>query len=139
MMGYKVYKYGAPVSSIHSACIAHSQFYRDRDSRRRYLPDRTIVSDLTVSHPSTKTWRNKVVKSGVHVVGDARAAEKTSKYQAMAAQHDKEFHAIVLYTYGGLHHSSSTSRPPRLLSDSLYQPTPSLLLLLPRAAHLRME
>jgi hypothetical protein len=84
----------------------------DVDERRAdievYLPDRTIVGDVTVSHPSTKTWRNKVAKSGVHVVGDAREAAKTSKYQAMAAQHDKQFHAIVLYTYGGLHSSAKT-------------------------------
>ncbi len=66
------------------------------------------MGDVTVSHPSTKTWRNEVAKSGVHVVDDAREAAKNSMYQAMAAQHDKEFHAIVLYTYGGLHHSSST-------------------------------
>ena len=82
----------------------------DVDDRRAdievYLPDRTIVGDVTVSHPSTKTWRHKVAKSGAHVVGDAREAAKNSLYQAMAAQHDKEFQAIVLYTYGGLHASA---------------------------------
>jgi hypothetical protein len=71
-----------------------------------YLPDRTIVGDVTVSHPAAKSWRRKVAKSGVHVVGDAREAEKVGLYQEMAQQHDKEFQAIVMYTYGGLHHSA---------------------------------
>ena len=43
-----------------------------------YLPDTTIVGDVTVSHPSTETWRHKVAKGGVHVVGDAREAAKNS-------------------------------------------------------------
>ena len=47
-----------------------------------YLPHRMILDNVTVSHPSTKTWRNKVARSDVHVVGDTRAAEKVSAYQA---------------------------------------------------------
>ena len=89
-----------------------------------YLPDRTIVGDVTVSHPSTKTWRKKVARSGVHVVGDAREAAKVSAYQAMAALHDKEFQAIVMYTYGGLH--PSAKRFLKAICDSL---DPALCLL----------
>jgi hypothetical protein len=71
-----------------------------------YLPDKTIVGDVTVSHPAAKSWRTKVVNHGVEVVGNEREAEKVEKYQEMAQQHDKEFQAIAMYTYGGMHHSA---------------------------------
>ena len=82
----------------------------DLDERRAdievYLPDRTIVGDVTVSHPSAKSWRARVAKNGVHIVGDKREAAKNKMYKAMTEQHDKEFQAIVMYTYGGLHLSA---------------------------------
>jgi hypothetical protein len=76
-----------------------------------YLPDRTIVGDVTVSHPAAKSWRTKMAKGGVDVVGDKRETEKVDKYQEMARQHDKEFQAIVMYTYGGMHHKASSTTP----------------------------
>ena len=72
----------------------------DLDERRAdievYLPGRTIVGDVTVSHPSVKTWRARVARSGVHIVGDKREAAKMKVYQEMAELHDKEFQAIVI-------------------------------------------
>ena len=73
-----------------------------------YLPDRTIVGDVTVSHPTAKSWRKKISKHGIHVLGDEREAGKVGQYRAMAEQCDKEFQAIVMHTYGGLHQSAVT-------------------------------
>ena len=100
----------------------------DKDGRRAdievYLPDRTIVGDVTVSHPATKTWRKKVSRWGVNAVGDSREGKKNERYRAMADQHDKKFQAIVMYTYGGLH--TSARKFIKAICDSL---DPALCLL----------
>jgi hypothetical protein len=70
------------------------------------LPAETLLSDVTISHPSTKSWRKVAAKRGVEAVGDEREVEKDDKYAAMAKAIDMEFIPFVLYTYGGFHSSA---------------------------------
>ena len=70
------------------------------------LPDCTILSDVTITHPGTKTGSAVVAKHGADAIGDLRDAGKNSKYGALAAAIDMEFSSIVLYTYGGFHRSA---------------------------------
>jgi hypothetical protein len=81
------------------------------DSARRpdiqvALPTSTLLGDVTITHPSSKTWRKVAAKRSVDIIGDRREAEKAAKYAAMAADNDMHFQAIVLYTYGGFHSSA---------------------------------
>ena len=62
------------------------------------LPDCTILSDVTITHPGTKTGSAVVAKHGADAIGDLRDAGKNSKYGALAAEIDMEFSSIVLYT-----------------------------------------
>jgi hypothetical protein len=70
------------------------------------LPARTLLSDVTISHPSTKSFRTVAAKRGVEAVGDEREVEKDNNYAAMAKAIDMEFIPFVLYTYGGFHSSA---------------------------------
>jgi hypothetical protein len=70
------------------------------------LPARTLLSDVTISHPSTKSWRTVAAKRGVEAVGDEREVEKNTNYSVMAQAIDMEFIPFVLYTYGGFHSSA---------------------------------
>ena len=70
------------------------------------LPDCTLLGDVTIIHPSSKTSRKVVVNSDVETVGDRSGARKNTKYAGMAAEIDMKFQPIVLYTYGGFHHSA---------------------------------
>jgi hypothetical protein len=70
------------------------------------LPDVTLLADVTISHPSNKTWRQVTAKRSVEAVGDTREAEKDGSYTSLAAENDMLFKAIVLYTYGGFHRSA---------------------------------
>jgi hypothetical protein len=70
------------------------------------LPDVTLLADVTISHPSNKTWRKVTAKRSVEAVGDHREAEKDDSYTSLAAANDMVFKAIVLYTYGGFHRSA---------------------------------
>jgi hypothetical protein len=72
------------------------------------LPDKTLLSDVTITHPSTKAWRKTTAhhKRTVEPVGDQREAEKNESYLDMADSNDMEFIPFVLYTYGGFHSSA---------------------------------
>lgn len=70
------------------------------------LPDLTLLGDVTISHPLAKRWRQQTAARGVESVGDDREAEKNDSYAQMAAELDMHFSAIVLYTYGGFHHTT---------------------------------
>src|ERR1700728_954469 len=76
------------------------------DRTFKSLPDCTILSDVTITHPGTKTGSAVVAKHGADAIGDLRDARKNSKYGALAAEIDMEFSSIVLYTYGGFHRSA---------------------------------
>jgi hypothetical protein len=88
------------------------------------LPDKTILGDVTISHPTAKTWRKVVVKRSVEAVGNAREKEKNDLYSEMAAALDMQFRSIVLFTYGGFHKSAL-----RLVSDltAAFDPTTCLI------------
>ena len=85
------------------------------------LPDRSLLIDVTISHPSCKTWRNKTVRRDVlldtNVVGDAREAQKRKTYAKTAEIVEMNFEAVVFYTHGGFH--ASAIRFIRTLTDSL--------------------
>jgi hypothetical protein len=71
------------------------------------LPDTALLGDVTISHPTAKSWRSLTAARGVEkAVGDARSAEKDDRYADMAAAVDMRFSAVVLYTYGGFHASA---------------------------------
>jgi hypothetical protein len=70
------------------------------------LPEVSLLSDVTISHPCAARWRAATASRGVDAVGDARSAEKDRKYAALAATLDAEFIPFVLYTYGGMHTSA---------------------------------
>jgi hypothetical protein len=83
----------------------------DPDKERRPdiqldLPDVTLLGDVTISHPDAKRWRHTAASRGVEPVGDSRQAEKDEAYTPMAAALGMQFSAIVLYTYGGFHHTA---------------------------------
>jgi hypothetical protein len=70
------------------------------------LPDKSILGDVTVIHPTSKSYRKLVLKRGAEAVGDRSAAGKEQKYDEMAAAIDMVSYPIVLYTYGGFHKSA---------------------------------
>ena len=70
------------------------------------LPEATLLGDVTISHPSARSWQRVASIRGVEAVGDAREAEKNHLYADMAQQREMQFGAIVLYTYGGFHSSA---------------------------------
>jgi hypothetical protein len=70
------------------------------------LPDVTLLGDVTISHPDAKKWQHTAALRGVEPVGDSRQAEKDDLYAPMAAALGMQFSAIVLYTYGGFHHTA---------------------------------
>jgi hypothetical protein len=88
------------------------------------LPDKTILGDVTITHPTAKTWRKVVVRRSVEAVGNAREKEKDDQYSEMAAALDMQFRSIVLFTYGGFHKSAL-----RLVSDltAAFDPTTCLI------------
>lgn len=101
----------------------------DHDSNKRpdiqvSLPDITLLGDVTITHPATKTWKRITSKHGVQAVGDHREAEKNKKYSDLAKAADMKFLPIVLYTYGGFHRSAL--RFINALTDAL-DPTACLL------------
>ena len=79
---------------------------RKRPDLQVSLPDCTILSDVTVIHPSTKTGSALVSKHGANAIGDLRDKQKIAKYSDQAAAIDMKFSSVVLYTYGGFHRSA---------------------------------
>jgi hypothetical protein len=71
------------------------------------LPELTLLSDVTISHPCAAKWRSRAAARGVEAaVGDVRAAEKTDYYAELTEAVEAEFSPFVLYTYGGFHKSA---------------------------------
>lgn len=82
-----------------------------QDSNRRpdiqvALATGTLLGDVTIAHPATKSWAKVTNRHGVGAVGDTADARKTAKYGQMAKSIDMDFQAVVLYTYGGFHKSA---------------------------------
>jgi hypothetical protein len=101
----------------------------DADSENRPdiqidLPEKTVLGDVTVLHPTASSWRKLVAKRDVAAAGDKKAAAKNKKYAEMAKRKDMEFYPIVFYTYGGFH--SSTLRFIAALCDA-FDPAVALL------------
>lgn len=88
------------------------------------LPDRTLLGDVTITHPSSKAHRDVASRKGIAAVGDRSAARKNDKYSQLASCTGTEFLPIVLYTYGGFHRS--TNHFIKRLVDSL-DPATSLV------------
>jgi len=88
------------------------------------LPDRTLLGDVTITHPSSKAHRDVASRKGIAAVGDRSAARKNDKYSQLASCTGTEFLPIVLYTYGGFHRS--TNQFIKRLVDSL-DPATSLV------------
>lgn len=88
------------------------------------LPDKTLLGDVTVTHPTSHSWKHKACKQGIETIGDIRERMKNALYADMAAANDMDFIAIVLYTHGGLHRSAL--RFIQRLTNSL-DPVTSLL------------
>ena len=59
------------------------------------LPDRTLLSDVTITHPTSKSWKKLSVTKTIEAVGDRREAEKEEKYNEMARAIDMEINSIV--------------------------------------------
>ena len=83
----------------------------DKESEKRpdlqvALPDTTILADVTIIHPSCKTWRQVVSRKDIVAAGDEKEALKDKAYQPMAQALDMEFCACVFHTYGGFHSSA---------------------------------
>ena len=94
---------------LHNVRTEPADLCHDSDKRPDIqidLPDRTILGDVTITHPTAKSWRKVVVTRSVESVGDARDKDKNDRYSEMAAALDMEFCSIVLYTYGGFHKSA---------------------------------
>jgi hypothetical protein len=94
----------------------------DHSSNKRadvqiFLPDRTLLGDVTIIHPSSGSNRDVASARGVAAVGDLSAARKNRKYDKLASSADMDFLPLVFYTYGGLH--KSTIRFIKRLVDSL--------------------
>ena len=71
------------------------------------LPDVTLLSDVTVIHPTAQCWRSVAASErGVAAVGDAAAEVKHDRYDDLAKGLECEFLPFVLYTYGGFHDSA---------------------------------
>jgi hypothetical protein len=70
------------------------------------LDDCVLLGDVTITHPTTKTSRRLAARKGIEAVGDLSEARKIGKYAEIAANIDREFVPIVLYTYGGFHRSA---------------------------------
>jgi hypothetical protein len=70
------------------------------------LDDCVLLGDVTITHPTTKTSRRLAARKGIEAVGDLSEARKIDKYARIAANIDREFLPIVLYTYGGFHRSA---------------------------------
>ena len=69
----------------------------------------TLLADVTIAHPTCKSYRNLVAqKRSPDCVGDASAARKNKKYAEDARLHNKTFSPFVLYTYGGFHATALT-------------------------------
>jgi hypothetical protein len=81
------------------------------------LPDRILLGDVTIVHPSSKSNRDVASAKGVAAVGDLSAARKSKKYDKLASSAEMDLLPIVLYTYGGLHRS--TTKFIKSLVDSL--------------------
>ena len=71
------------------------------------LPDHTLLGDVTITHPSSKTHRDVASTKGTAAVGDRSASRKNHKYDKLASLAEMEFLPIVLYTYGGFHRSAT--------------------------------
>jgi hypothetical protein len=94
----------------------------DHSSNKRadvqvFLPDRTLLGDVTIIHPSSTSNRDIAFAKGAAAVGDLSAARKSTKYDKLAASADMDFLPLVFYTYGGLH--KSTINFIKRLVDSL--------------------
>jgi hypothetical protein len=70
------------------------------------LDDCMLLGDVTITHPTTKTSRKLAARKGIEAVGDLSETRKIDKYAHIAANIDREFLPIVLYTYGGFHRSA---------------------------------
>jgi len=81
------------------------------------LPDRTLLGDVTIIHPSSKSNRDVASAKGVAAVGDLSANRKSNKYNKLASAAEMDLLPIVLYTYGGFHRS--TAKFIKSLVDSL--------------------
>jgi hypothetical protein len=127
---------GAPITDRHNRILAIIASFcqlillpvrtepggMDHSSKKRpdlqiSLPDRIVLGDVTITHPSSKSNRDVVHAKGVAAVGDLSANNKNRKYDKLAAAIEMEFLPIVLYTYGGVHRS--TTKFIKRLVDSL--------------------
>jgi Reverse transcriptase (RNA-dependent DNA polymerase) len=88
------------------------------------LPDHTLLGDVTITHPSSRTHRDMASAKGAAAVGDASAARKNTKYDKLSSLTEMKFLPIVLYTYGGFHRSAT--KFIKCLVDSL-DPATSLV------------
>jgi hypothetical protein len=71
------------------------------------LADHTLLGDVTITHPSSKTNRDMASARGAAAVGDLSEARKNDKYDTLASLAEMEFLPVVLYTYGGFHRSAT--------------------------------
>ena len=91
-------------------CLEPTQLVDDSDERPDVeipMPDdTTLLGDVTISHPTSKSACQSVVARNVNAIGGKRASAKNKKYKRAADAHRMEFNAIVLYTHGGFHASA---------------------------------
>jgi hypothetical protein len=98
----------------------------DRTDKKRpdmciHTPSGSLLVDVTIIHPTAKSYSRRVAKHGVAAVGDKADKSKINKYADMTADLDYEFHSVVLYTYGGFH--SSALKLINRLADSVDETT----------------
>ena len=74
------------------------------------------LGDVTITHPTNKTYKTLAAKNKVEQIGNQREQAKVRKYQQLAAGIGAEIHGIVFFTYGGFHRSA-TRFISKLLKD----------------------
>jgi hypothetical protein len=110
---------------IHCPVVVEPTGLNKTDKKRPdmciHTPSGTLLVDVTIIHPTAKSYRRRVAKHGVEALGDKTDASKIKKYADMTAELDSEFHSVVLYTYGGFH--SSAFKLINKLSDAVDEAT----------------
>ena len=83
-----------------------------------HLPTGTLLTDVTISHPTAPSYCRRVAAHGAEAaVGDVRDAEKKDKYDDIADSNAMQFISFVLFSYGGWH--SSAKRVLRKLAAAV--------------------